>query len=112
MQLKPAITDYTAEVLCKIRAYQQVRDFATNVESPMPGWVPLRFSFDCLATRSENAATILRSRTSARTITAVIAGAIAGLFNPAQGTSSSHRSQSLFWSATAWNYSSNSSTQS
>jgi hypothetical protein len=102
LQLKPSITNYTAEVLCKIRAYQQVRTFASNVQSDYAAIIgafasyalPIAYAMlGALAFQLRLFGDTIRKRSyhpsfadSARTITAVIAGAIAGLFNPAQGT--------------------------
>jgi hypothetical protein len=103
LQLRPTITNYTAEVLCKIRAYQQVRTFASNVQSDYAAVIgafasyalPIAYAWlGALAFQLRLFGDTIRKRNyhpsfadSARTITAVIAGAIAGLFNPAQGTS-------------------------
>jgi hypothetical protein len=103
LQLKPSITNYTAEVLCKIRAYQQARNFASNVQSDYAAVIggfasyalPIAYAWlGALAFQLRLFGDTIKKRSyhpsfadSARTITAVIAGAIAGLFNPAQGTS-------------------------
>jgi hypothetical protein len=103
LQLNPAILNYTAEVLCKIKTYQLVRTFATNVQTDYAAIVgafasyllPIVYSLlGAYAYRLRLFGETIRKRTyhpsfsdSARMITAVIAGAIAGLFNPAQGLS-------------------------
>jgi hypothetical protein len=103
LQLRPAITNYTAEVLCKIKAYQQARTFASNVQSDYAAVIgafasyalPIAYAWlGALAFQLRLFGDTIRKRNyhpsfadSARTITAVIAGAIAGLFNPALGTS-------------------------
>ena len=33
LQINPTILNYTAEVLCKIQTFQQVRTFASNVQA-------------------------------------------------------------------------------
>jgi hypothetical protein len=101
LQLNPAILNYTAEVLCKIKTYQLVRTFATNVQIDYAAIVGAFFSYvlpivyallGAYAFRLRQFGDTIRKKTyhpsfsdSARMITAVIAGAIAGLFNPAQG---------------------------
>ncbi len=101
-ELNPAVRNYSAEVLCKIKTYQSVRSFATNVQSDYKAAVGALASFafpilyallGAYAFRLRLFVDTIRNRTyhpsfadSARMITAVIAGAIAGLFNPANGT--------------------------
>lgn len=101
-ELNPAVRNYAAEVLCKIKTYQSVRSFATNVQSDYKAAVGALASFafpilyallGAYAFRLRLFVDTIRNRTyhpsfadSARMITAVIAGAIAGLFNPATGT--------------------------
>jgi hypothetical protein len=101
LQLNPALANYTAEVLCKIRTYQLVRTFASNVQMDYAAIVgafasyalPIVYALlGAYAFRLRLFSETIRKRTyhpsfsdSARMITAVIAGAIAGLFNPAQG---------------------------
>lgn len=101
LQLNPAILNYTAEVLCKIKTYQLVRTYATNVQMDYGAIVGAFFSYVLpifyallggFAYRLRLFSETIRRKTyhpsfsdSARMITAVIAGAIAGLFNPAQG---------------------------
>ena len=100
-ELRPAIRNYTAEVLCKIEPYQEVRSFASNVLSNYKAGVgallshvfPIVYALlGAYAFRLRLFVDTIRNRTyhpsfadSARMITAVIAGAIAGLFNPATG---------------------------
>lgn len=101
LQLNPALINYTAEVLCKIRTYQIVRTFASNVQMDYAAIIgafasyalPIAYALlGAYAFRLRLFGETIRKRTyhpsfsdSARMITAVIAGAIAGLFNPAQG---------------------------
>lgn len=101
-ELNPAVRNYAAEVLCKIATYQSVRSFATNVTTDYKAAVGALASFafpifyallGAYAFRLRLFVDTIRNRTyhpsfadSARMITAVIAGAIAGLFNPATGT--------------------------
>jgi hypothetical protein len=101
MQINPAIANYQAEVLCKIRTYQEIRTFATNVQADYAAVVGALISYalpifyallGAYAYRLRLFADTIKKRTyhpsfsdSARMITAVIAGAICGLFNPAQG---------------------------
>ena len=101
-ELNPAVRNYAAEVLCKIKTYQSVRSFATNVQSDYKAAVgalasyafPILYALlGAYAFRLRLFVDTIRNRTyhpsfadSARMITAVIAGAIAGLFNPATGT--------------------------
>jgi hypothetical protein len=103
LQLNPAIMNYTAEVLCKIRAFQRVRTFANNVQADYAAAVgavtsyafPILYALlGAYAFRLRLFGETVRKRTfhpsyadSARMITAIIAGAISGLFNPAQGMS-------------------------
>lgn len=101
-ELNPAVRNYAAEVLCKIKTYQSVRSFATNVQSDYKAAIGALASYafpifyallGAYAFRPRLFVDTIRNRTyhpsfadSARMITAVIAGAIAGLFNPATGT--------------------------
>jgi hypothetical protein len=103
LQLNPTILNYTAEVLCKIRTYQKVRSFATNVQNDYTAAVgavaayalPIFYALlGAYAYRLRLFGETIRKRTyhpsfadSARMITAVIAGAIVSLFYPAQGAS-------------------------
>ncbi len=103
LQINPAIGDYTAEVLCKIRSYQDVRSFANAVQSTYSAWyggivayaLPVFYALlGAYAFRLRLFGDTIRKRTyhpsfadSARMITAVIAGAIVSLFYPAQGAS-------------------------
>jgi hypothetical protein len=103
LQLNPGLINYTAEVLCKIRSYQAIRDFANNVNANYIAFVggftsfalPILYALlGAYAFRLRLFGDTIRKQTyhpsyadSARTITAVIAGAICGLFNPAQGMS-------------------------
>lgn len=103
LQISPAISDYTAEVLCKIRSYQDVRSFANSVQSTYSAWyggisafgLPIFYALlGAYAFRLRLFGDTIRKRTyhpsfadSARMISAVIAGAIVGLFYPAQGAS-------------------------
>lgn len=102
-ELNPAIRNYTAEVLCKIKTYQSVRSFASNVQADYKAAIGALASYafpifyallGAYAFRLRLFVDTIRNRTyhpsfadSARMITAVIAGAIAGLFNPATGFS-------------------------
>ena len=101
LQLSPAILNYPAETLCRIITYQEVRSFATNVRDNYTSIIGAVTSYaipifyavlGAYAFRLRLFADTIRKRTyhpsfsdSARMITAVIAGAISGLFNPAQG---------------------------
>jgi hypothetical protein len=103
LQLNPAILNYAAEALCKIQTFQTVRTFATNVQADYAAIIGAITSFalpivyawlGAYAYRLRLFSETIRKRTyhpsfadSARMITAVIAGAIVGLFNPAQGLS-------------------------
>lgn len=103
LQLNPAIVNFTAETLCKIQTMQKIRTFASNVQAnyaavfggvaayALPIFYALLGAF---AFRLRLFSEKIINRTyrpsyvdSARLITAVIAGAISGLFNPAQGLS-------------------------
>jgi len=99
LELNPALRDYTAEVLCKIESYQLIRSFATNVQADYAAMVgaftgfvlPILYSWlGAYAYRLRLFSETIRKRTyhpsfsdSSRMVTAIIAGAIAGLFNPA-----------------------------
>jgi hypothetical protein len=101
LQLNPAILNYTGEVLCKIRTYQGVRTFATNVQEDYMAVIgafasyalPIVYALlGAYAFRLRLFAETIKKRTyhpsfsdSARMITAVIAGAICGIINPAKG---------------------------
>ncbi len=100
-QIQPAILNYDAEVLCKIETFQTIRGFAANVRADyiavMGGFaafaLPIAYAWlGAFAFRLRLFAETIRKHTyhpsfadSARMITAVIAGAIVGLFNPAHG---------------------------
>jgi hypothetical protein len=99
-ELNPAISNYTAEVNCKIQTWQEVRAFATNVEKTYEATsggvvahgLPILYALlGAYAYRLRQFSETVRNRTfhpsfadSARLITALIAGAVAGLFNPAR----------------------------
>lgn len=101
LQINPAIVNYTAEVLCKIATYQRVRSFASNVQGDYSAIIgaiaafalPILYAWlGAFAYRLRSFGDTIRRKTyhpsfadSARMITAVIAGAIVGLFNPGQG---------------------------
>ena len=101
LQINPTIINYPAEVLCRIQAYQTVRSFASNVTSNYSAIVGAVLSFalpifyallGAFSYQLRLFGETIRKRTyhpsfadSARMITAVIAGAIVGLFNPAKG---------------------------
>ncbi len=103
LEINPAIANYEAEVFCKIRAFQQIRSFADNVRDNYSAFVggitsyalPILYAMlGAYAFRLRNFADTIKNKTyhpsfadSARMITAVIAGAICGLFNPARGLS-------------------------
>ncbi len=103
LQINPAILNYTAEVLCKIKTYQQIRTFASNVQSDYSSLIgaftayalPILYAWlGAYAWRLRQFGETIRLKTyhpsfadSARMITAIIAGAIVGLFNPNQGVS-------------------------
>jgi hypothetical protein len=103
LQINPTILNYTAEVLCKIQTYQQVRSFAANVQADYASLIGAISAFALPILYAWLGAFAYRLRTfgetilhktyhpsfadSARMITAVIAGAIVGLFNPSQGIS-------------------------
>ena len=100
VQLNPALRNYTAEVLCKIKGYQLVRTFGTNVQADyaaiigaLTGYaLPILYALlGAYAYRLRLFSKTVKDKTyhpsfsdTARMVTAVIAGAIAGLFNPAQ----------------------------
>ena len=103
LQINPAIMNYTAEILCKVETYQQVRTFASNVQEDYSAVVgaitafalPILYAWlGAFAYRLRTFADTIRHNSyhpsfadSARMITAVIAGAIVGLFNTSQGIS-------------------------
>ncbi len=103
LQINPTILNYTAEVLCKIQTFQQVRTFASNVQADYASLIgaisafalPILYAWlGSFAYRLRTFGETIRHKTyhpsfadSARMITAVIAGAIVGLFNPSQGIS-------------------------
>jgi hypothetical protein len=103
LQINPAIVNFGAEVLCKVQTYQQVRDFAGNVQADYAALIgaisafllPILYAWlGSYAYRLREFGETIRRKTyhpsfadSARMITAVIAGAIVGLFNPSQGIS-------------------------
>ncbi len=100
LELQPTIVNYTAEALCKIRTFQDIRSFATNVNANYTAIIgallsyalPILYSLlGALAFQLRYFSDAIHKKTyqpsfsdSARIITAVIAGAIAGLFNPAK----------------------------
>ena len=100
-QIDPAIINYDAEVLCKIQTFQTIRLFAANVRSDylaVMGAIaayalPIAYAgLGAYAFLLRSFSETIRKRTyhpsfsdSARMITAIIAGAIVGLFKPAQG---------------------------
>jgi hypothetical protein len=102
-ELRPALSNYTAEFLCKVQTWQEVRDFAVNIqksyEATSGGFVaqalPILYALlGAYAYRLRRFGETVRNRTfhpsfadSARLITAIIAGAVAGLFNPARNLS-------------------------
>ena len=99
-QIEPAILNYSAEVLCKIQTFQTIRHFAENIRADYRAVMgaiaafalPIAYAWlGAYAFRLRLFAETIRKRTydpsfadAARMITAVIAGAIVGLFNPAQ----------------------------
>ncbi len=99
-ELNPTISNYTAEFLCKVETWQEIRNFATNVqksyEATSGGLVahalPILYALlGAYAYRLRQFSETVRNRTfhpsfadSARLITALIAGTVAGLFNPAK----------------------------
>jgi hypothetical protein len=101
LQIYSAIVNYPAEILCRINTYQSVRDFATNVRDNYTSIVgavssyalPILYALlGAYAYRLRRFADTIRKQTyhpsysdSARMITAIIAGAICGFFNPAMG---------------------------
>ena len=103
LQINPSILNFGAEVLCKIQTYQQIRTFATNVQGDYAAIIgalgafllPILYAWlGSYAYRLREFGETIRHKTyhpsfanSARMITAVIAGAIVGLFNPSQGIS-------------------------
>ena len=102
-ELTPALSNFTAELLCKIETWQEVRSFATNVEKSYEATsggivaqaLPILYALlGAYAYRLRQFSETMRNRTfhpsfadSARLITALIAGAVAGLFNPAKDLS-------------------------
>lgn len=103
LEIDPAISNYTASALCKITTLQLVRSFSVNVNSDYKAvfgalaafGLPILYSvLGAMAYRLRQFADTIRQSTyhpsfadSARLITAAIAGAISGLFNPAQSLS-------------------------
>jgi hypothetical protein len=97
-ELNPALSNYTAEFLCKVKTWQEVRSFASNVQKSYGATsggvvahaLPILYALlGAYAYRLRQFGETVRNRTfhpsfadSARLITAVIAGAVAGLFNP------------------------------
>ncbi|HET7882460.1 MAG TPA: hypothetical protein VFL55_16360 [Acetobacteraceae bacterium] len=97
-ELNPTIGNFTAEFLCKVQTWQDVRFFAVNVQKSygaiFGGLVghalPILYALlGAYAYRLRQFSETVRNRTfhpsfadSARLITAIIAGAVAGLFNP------------------------------
>jgi hypothetical protein len=100
-QLSRAMLNSPQEVLCQVQIYQNERAFATNVQEDYTAIIgaigsfglPILYSWlGAYAYRLRLFADTIRRRTyhpsfsdSARMITAVIAGAISGLINPAKG---------------------------
>jgi hypothetical protein len=103
LQLNSEILNPAAEVACKIETLQEVRSFATNVQTNynvglgafISIALPIAYAWlGALAYQLRLFGETIRKRTyhpsfadSARIIAAIIAGAISGLFNPAQGLS-------------------------
>ncbi len=97
-ELNPTLSNYTAEFLCKVQTWQEVRDFAVNIQKSygaifgglVAHALPILYALlGAYAYRLRQFSETVRNRTfhpsfadSARLITAVIAGAVAGLFNP------------------------------
>ncbi|MCJ2072312.1 hypothetical protein MKK75_26560 [Methylobacterium sp. J-030] len=103
LEINPAISNYAADSLCKIRTLQEVRSFAENVRDnygALYGGIssyalPILYAvLGAFAYRLRTFSETIRRRTyhpsfsdSARMITAVIAGAISGMVNPAHSLS-------------------------
>jgi hypothetical protein len=101
LQINAIVLNPAAEVSCKIAALQEIRSFATNVQTNfnvgLGAFVsialPVAYAWlGALAYQLRLFGETIRKRTyhpsfadSARIIAAVIAGAISGLLNPAQG---------------------------
>jgi hypothetical protein len=99
-ELNPSISNYTAEFLCKVGTWQEIRDFAANVQKTYGATsgglvahaLPILYALlGAFAYRLRQFSETVRNRTfhpsfadSARLITALIAGTVAGLFNPAK----------------------------
>jgi hypothetical protein len=102
-ELNPALSNYTAEFLCKVQTWQEIRNFATNVEKSYAATsggvvayaLPILYALlGAYAYRLRQFSETVRNRTyhpsfadSARLITALIAGAVTGLFNTARDLS-------------------------
>jgi hypothetical protein len=102
-ELNPALSNYTAEFLCKVETWQEVRSFAVNTQKSYGATagglvahaLPILYALlGAYAYRLRQFSETVRNRTfhpsfadSARLITAIIAGAVAGLFNPARDLS-------------------------
>ena len=100
-QINPAVTNYPGEVLCKIGSYQELRGFGKNIREDyieIYGAVasyglPICYALlGAMAFQLRYFAELIRRRSyhfsfaePARLVTAIIAGAICGLFNPAKG---------------------------
>ena len=99
-ELNPTIGNFTAEFLCKVKTWQDIRYFAVNVQKSygaifgglVAHALPILYALlGAYAYRLRQFSETVRNRTfhpsfadSARLITAIIAGAVAGLFNPAR----------------------------
>jgi hypothetical protein len=103
LELNPTLGNYTAEFLCKVQTWQEVRDFSLNVQKTYEATfgafvsqvLPVLYALlGAYAFRLRQFSETVRNRTfhpsfadSARLITAIIAGTVAGLFNPVSGLS-------------------------
>ena len=101
LQINPSVVNYPGEVLCKIFAYQKIRAFGMNIKNDYAGMygaiaayaLPICYALlGAMAFQLRYFAELIRRKTyhfsfaePARLVTAVIAGAICGLFNPARG---------------------------
>jgi hypothetical protein len=97
-ELNPGLINPTAEFLCKVGTWQEVRGFATNVQKTyaaayggiVTNGLPILYALlGAYAYRLRLFAETVRTRTyhpsfsdSARLITAIIAGAVAAIFKP------------------------------
>ena len=102
-QLNPSLINLPSEVLCKIQVFQEVRNFGGNVSADYTAIfgaisayaLPIAYAvLGAMAFQLRLFADLIRKKTynlsfaePARLVTAVIAGAICGLFNPAQNLS-------------------------